>query len=149
MTRRNRKITRLVASFARRDPGSFGRIAVLAGVDRTTVSHWFSEDGERQYAPTIDDQPALIDELGVDWLRPMLEDAGWDITPRARPTTSPAPLISGVSKLSTQVSAILTQIVEAGAEVDEHEAEGIRVEAMRMRAELDAMLARLPRRGAA
>lgn len=143
---RDRKITRLAAAFARRDPGSIGRIAALAGVDRTTVSHWFSEDGERRYVAPIEALDALLDELGPDFLRPTLEDAGFDIVPRSRPTASPAPLIAGVSRLSTQVSAMLNQIVDAGAEVDEHEADGIRAEGMRLRAELDSMLARLPTR---
>lgn len=144
----DRSLTRMVAALARRDAGSVGRIATLAGVDRSTVSHWLSEDGDRRYHVPLDALPAIVDALdSVDILRLVAEEAGHEVVPRARPTASPVPLETGIWSLLEHASKVGVEIQRAAsdARIDDEAAPRIRAALSALRDCCESMLARLPR----
>lgn len=145
---RDRHLTRMVAALVRRDPGAVGRIAALAGCDRSTVSHWLSDDGERRYSVPLDALPSIIDALdNVDILKAIGDEVGCEVVPKSRPTTSPVPLESGVWDLLGHASTIGTEVrhaVEDG-EVSVAEGEKLRVQLSALRDLVEGMMARLPR----
>lgn len=148
MPRDRRHLTRMVAALVRRDVGAVGRIAVLAGVDRSTVSHWLSDDGERRYSVPLDALPAIIDALdNTDVLRAIADEVGLEVVPRSRPTTSPVALEAGVWDLLGHASSIgrdVRQAVEDGT-VDDGEALKLHVQLTALRDLVEGMLARLPK----
>lgn len=145
---RDRRLTRMVGSLVRRDPGAVGRIAALAGVDRSTVSHWVSDDGERRYSVPLDALPAIIDALdNTDILRAIADEVGLEVVPKARPTASPVALDSGVWDLLGHASSIGSEVrraVEDGI-VTTDEATRLRTSLGALRDLVEGMMARLPR----
>lgn len=146
--RRDRPITRLLASMARGDRGAIGRIAALAGVDRTTVSHWFAADADRSYSVPVDDLTAVCDALGtVEPLRVLAEELGHDVVPKARPTSSSRPVQEAVWDLLARVADVGTEVAAAARDgrVDDEEARRVRAALQNARDIVDTMLSRLPR----
>lgn len=148
MTRDRRRITRMIAAFIKRDPGAQARIAALLDEPESTVAHWFSDDGARQYRMPVDALPAVVDALDrIEIYAAIVAENGLTAPlPRARPTTSPAPLLESMGALLRAAGDLGSEICAAGSEIDADEAERIFSVGMRARAEIDAMLARLPRR---
>lgn len=145
---RERRITRMCAVLADRDRGAVTRIAALAGVDRTTVSHWFTTDGARTYPVPADALAAICDALGsVEPLRAIADELGYDLAPRSRPTTSPVPLEAGVWDVLGHASRLGTEVQHAVADglVDDEEARRLASALTALRDVAEGMLARLPR----
>lgn len=145
---RDRRITRLCAALADQDRGAMTRIAALAGVDRTTVSHWFASDAARTYPVPADALVAICDALGsVDPVRAIADELGYDLTPRSRPTTSPVPLEVGVWDVLGHASKLGTEVQHAVADgrVDAEEARRLASALTALRDVAEGMLARLPR----
>ncbi len=146
-----RRITRLCARLAERDRGAVGRIAALTGVDRTSVSHWFSDDGLRAYHLPSDALAAVCDALGnVEPLRAIADELGYEVVPRSRPTISPVPLEAGIWDLLEHASRVGKEVHAATADhrVDEQEAGRVRSALTALRDVCEGMLARLPEAGA-
>lgn len=144
---RDRTLTRMVAGLARRSPGSASRIAALAGVDLSTVSHWLSDDGERRYHVPLDALPAIVDALdSVDIIRVIAEEQGFEVVPRRRPTASPVPLETGIWSLLEHASSVGSEVQRAAtdARIDDEEAPRIRAALSALRDCCESMLARLP-----
>lgn len=149
---RDRHLTRMVAALCRRDPGAVGRIAALSGVDRSTVSHWLSDDGERRYSVPLDALPAIIDALdNTDILRAIGDEVGVEVGvevgPKTRPTASPVHLEVGVWDLlghASTIGASVRHAVEDGV-VTPAESDKLRVQLSALRDLVEGMMARLPR----
>lgn len=145
--RRPKPITALIAGLAKRDRGSVGRIAALAGVDRTTVSHWLSTEAERDYTVPADALAAVCDALGsVEPLRAIAEELDLELVPRSRPTTASRPLQDAVWELLGHASTVGTEVRAAVSDgiVDQAEAQKVRTAGLALRDVIDAMLSRLP-----
>lgn len=113
-----RKITRLVRALVARDRGAQTRIAELLELDRSTVAHWFAEDGEREYSVPVDALAVICDALDtVAPLQAIADELGFDMLPKSRPTPSTLPVSSGTLALLGAVSRL-------GIEVEERIADG-------------------------
>lgn len=142
-----RRITRLCARLAERDRGAVGRIAALTGVDRTSVSHWFSDDAQRAYHVPADALAAVCDALGnVEPLRAIADELGCEVVPRSRPAPSPITLEVGVWDLLGHASRVGKEVQEAIADgkYDPAEVERIRSALTALRDVCEGMRARLP-----
>lgn len=149
MRRDQRRLTRFVASLVKEDHGAIARIAALTGYDRTTVSHWFSQEpGGRSYCMPFDVVPQVVDVLdNVEPLRAAAEEVGYDIVPRSRPTPCARPVQEGVWDLLSRTADVGREVSTAARDgkIDAEEARKIRAAAQNARDILDEMLARLPR----
>jgi len=136
----------MAAHFVRLSPGAVGRIASFSGVDRTSVSHWFSEDAERRYVPPLDALEPLLDEIGPEFLRPAFGDRGLGIVPIARPTTSPVPLEIGIWDLLERAAGTAKEVHAAATDrrIDEQEAQRVRSQLVALMDVCQGMLSRLP-----
>lgn len=140
-------ITRAIGVLVHRQHGAEDRIACILGVDRTTVAHWFGA-GERAYPMPVDALPVVIDVLdSPDAARLVLDEVGLEVTPRARPTTSPVPLEAGVWDVLGHASRLGTEVQHAVADgrVDAEEARRLASALTALRDVAEGMLARLPR----
>lgn len=146
MLRDRRRHTRMIAARVKADPGAQARIAAMTGEDETTVAHWFSSGGAREYRMPVDVLATVIDALNAPELASaILAEVELDVVPRARPTSSPMHAMESIGRLFKAVGDVSSEIAAAGADIDADEAERIYAQGMRARAELDALLARLPR----
>ena len=145
-----RRITRLIAKLFKADPGAQARFSALTGENETTIAHWFSDDSRRQYRMPVDLLADAVEALGkVEIYAAIVAENGLNPpTPRARPTSNPAPLLDAMSRLFAHVGEVGSEVCAAGADVDPDEAERIYAKGAQARAALDEMLARLPVRGA-
>lgn len=144
---RDRRITRAIGALLSRDRGALSRFASLAGVDLSTVSHWFSSDAERRYNMPVDALPCAIDALdSLEPARVALADVDLDVIPRAKVTHSPVPVHEGVWTLLSLVASLGQEVRDALADgrIDDREALSIRRTLVEARDVIDAMLARLP-----
>lgn len=143
-----RRLTRFVASLVKDDRGAIARIAALTGYDRTTVSHWFAAEPEgRSYCMPYDVLPHVIDVLGsIEPLRAAAEEVGYDVVPKARPTSCARPVQEGVWELLARTATVGREVAEAARDgkIDAEEARRLRAALHNVRDITDEMVARLP-----
>lgn len=64
MNDRKRRITRMIAAFFKADPGAQARFAAMTGESEATVTHWFSDNGQRLYRMPVDLLPDAVEAVG-------------------------------------------------------------------------------------